>query len=292
MADISDVTTYLSNATLAAVYPNGTSQPSVAAMDVRIFEGWPLPDQLDRDMAGTMLSGNPPIVVPRPNGPASEVSIFPMLGMNVSPYQILDDTLVIIPPVFGLTVVSVVNGVITVSGTPAAGEYLTVITDRTFAYSHTGASATAILAALAADFSANYTGVAATATTLTIPGTFAFVVRQGGTGTLAKVTHRQKQSVMITVWSPNHRARSLLAAAIDVALKQKIVATMSDTSQAVICYNRTNVIDDQQMQTVYRRDLIYDVEYATLFQFPGFVITTFNTSVANYNNSAIAPAIT
>jgi len=24
-----------------AVYPNGTGQPSVANMDVRIFEGWP-----------------------------------------------------------------------------------------------------------------------------------------------------------------------------------------------------------------------------------------------------------
>lgn len=295
MADLSDVTTYLEGAATLAVYPNGTSQPSVAAMDVRIFEGWPLPDQLDRDMSGTMLSGSPPVPVPRPNGPVSSVSIFPMQGMAVTPYQIQDATYVISQPVFGLTVSSIVNGVITISGTPIAGEYLTIITDRTYAYSHTGASAAAILAALAADFSANYSGVSSTATTLTIPGTFAIVVRQGGIGILGKVTHRQKQSVMVTIWSPNHRARALLAKAIDIALKSKTVVAMPDTSQALIIYSRTNFSDDRQAATVYRRDLIYDVEYATVQQFQGFVVTTVNSSdtvISGFGTSAVVPAIT
>jgi hypothetical protein len=52
LADLSDVTAYLYQQAIAAVYPSGTSQPSVAAMDVRLFEGWPIPDQLDRDLAG------------------------------------------------------------------------------------------------------------------------------------------------------------------------------------------------------------------------------------------------
>jgi hypothetical protein len=118
------------------------------------------------------------------------------------------------------------------------------------------------------------------------------VVRQGGIGTLGKVTHRQKQAVMVTVWSPTHVARAQLSMAIDNAIKQKNIVNMPDTSQALICYNRTNVIDDRQMATIYRRDLIYDVEYATVQQFQGFVVTTVNISVANYNNSAVAPAIT
>lgn len=292
MADLSDVTAYLESAATAAVYPNGTGQPSVAAMDVRIFEGWPLPDQLDLDMAGKMLSGNPPIQVARPNGPLSSVSVYPMLGMNTQPYQIQDQTYVIAPPVFGLTVVSVANDVITISGTPTAGEYLTVVLDHAFPYSRTGGSAAAILAALAGDIAVNYAGVASTATTLTIPGTFAMVVRQGAVATLGKVVHRQKQSVMVSVWSPNHRARNLLASAIDIALKSNIKITLPDTSQAIVCYNRTNFIDDKQMATIYRRDLIYDIEYATVQQFPGYVITTVNTSIANFNNSSTVPAIT
>lgn len=292
MADLSDITTYIENAATAAVYPNGTLQPSVAAMDVRIFEGWPLPDQLDLDMAGKTLVGIPPVPTARANGPLSNVSIFPMQGATATPYQILDNTIIISEPTFGISIISIINGVITASGSPNLGEYLTVIADKTYAYSHTGASTTAILAALAADFSANYPGVDSTPTTLTVPGTFSFIIRQGGIGQLGKVTHRQKQSIMISVWSPNHRARTTLAAAIDNLLKQRNVITLSDTSQAVITYNRTNVIDDHQVATIYRRDLIYDVEYATLFLFPGFVVTTVNTSVANYDNSAIAPAIT
>jgi hypothetical protein len=67
MADISDITVYLKNAALAAVYPNGTSQPSVAAMDVRVIEGWPEPQLLDLDMAGkTLIGATGNIPIPRP----------------------------------------------------------------------------------------------------------------------------------------------------------------------------------------------------------------------------------
>lgn len=291
MADLSDVTAYLETATTAAVYPNGTSQPSIAAMDVRIFEGWPLPDQLDRDMAGTMLAGTPPIVTPRTNGPLSNVSIFPMAGMNSSTYQIQDATYVISQPVYGLAV-SIVGQVITVTGTPGTGEYLSIIADRSFAYSRSGISAAAIIASLAADIAVNYPGVSSTSTTLTIPFSFALVVRQGGIGVLGKAIHRQKQSVMVSVWSPNHRARTLLAKAIDVALKKQIRIVLPDTSQMILCYNRTNFNDDKQMASIYRRDIIYDAEYATVEQFNGYVVTSVNTSVANFNNSAIVPAIT
>ena len=77
MADISDVDGYLASAVVAAVYPAGTSQPSVANMDIRVFEGWPTPDQLDHDLGGTMMSmGNPPVQIPRPGGSA----VSPIIG--------------------------------------------------------------------------------------------------------------------------------------------------------------------------------------------------------------------
>lgn len=291
MADISDVTAFLANAAKNAVYPSGILSPSVAGMDVRIFEGWPVADQLELDMAGKMLSGTPPVPIARPGGPLINVSVFPMLGNTATPYQILDSTWLISPPVYGLAI-SVVNGVITITGTPTAGEYLSIIADRTYAHSESGVSAAAIIASLAADFAANYSGVSSTASTLTIPYKFDLTVRQGAVGTLGKVIHRQKQSVMITTWAPTHAARTTIAKAIDVTLKIFGVITMPDTSQANLSYNRTNVMDDQQMRTVYRRDLIYDVEYATLETFPGYVITSVDTSVANYNNSAIVHGLT
>lgn len=291
MADLSDITAYLSTLATTAVYPNGTSQPSVAAMDVRIFEGWPNPDQLDRDMSGNTLTGTPPVVTPRANGPLSNVSIYPMQGLNTTPYQILDNTYVISQPVYGLGI-TVVGTVITLTGAPSVGEYVSIIADKSFVFSASGPSTAGLLAALLTQVQVNYPTASATGTTLTIPYSFALVVRHGGVGVLGKTTHRQRQSIMITVWAPNHRARTALASAIDNIFKQNVKITLSDTSQALICYNRTNVSDDKQLSTIYRRDLIYDAEYATVQQFPGYVVTSVNTSIANYNNTAIQPAVT
>jgi hypothetical protein len=290
VADISDVTAYLAQAVASAVYPNGTSQPSVAAMDVRIFEGWPIPDQLDQDLAGHVLSGTPPTPVARPNGPLANVSIFPMMGTGVNIYQILDDTYTVVPVSYGLSV-SQNGNVITVSGQPNPGEYLTLICDGSFVYSLTGTNTAALLAALATAAQANYPSASSTSTTLTIPTGHSLVVRQGGVATLGKVTHRQRHSVMVTVWAPTRLTRSALASAIDVALKKTIKVAMPDTSQALVIYNRTNVSDENQSATIYRRDLIYDVEYATLETFPGYVVTSVNntiTAIGNGNASATA----
>ena len=291
MADLSDVTAYLAQQAASAVYPNGTAQPSVAATDCRIFEGWPLPDQLDLDLAGRMLSGTPPTAVARPGGPLANVSVYPMPGTGIAVYQILDETYVIAPPVFGLSV-SIAGNTITVSGQPNTGEYLTLVCDDAFVYSQTGATTAALLAALASAAQANYPAASSTATTLTVPAGHSMVVRQGAVATLGKVTHRQRHSVMVSVWAPAQAVRSALAKAIDNVIKQNIKVAMPDTSQAVIIYSRTNVSDEQQSATIYRRDLIYAVEYATVEQFPGYVITTVDTTIASAAGNASATALT
>jgi hypothetical protein len=293
VADLSDVTAYLATAASNAVYPNGTSQPSVAAMDCRIFEGWPIPDQLDRDMLGQMLSGSPPMPIPRPSGTVANVSVFAMPGTGIAVFQQEDNTYVITPPAITSTF-TLVGGLITVSGQIAVGEYLTLVIDDAAVCSQTGASTAAMLAALAAEAQGKgYPGASATATTLTIPFGHSLVVRQGGVAVLGKVTHRQRQSVMVTVWSPTQAVRTTLASAIDNVIKQKIKVAMPDTSQALVIYSRTNVLDDRQSTAIYRRDLIYDVEYATVFQFPGYVVTSVNTTINTVGaGSANATALT
>jgi hypothetical protein len=292
VADLSDVTAYLANAVASAVYPNGTSQPSVAPTppstakqtftnpaDVRIYEGWPLPDQLDLDLGGNVLSGNPPVPTPRTNGPLANVSIYPLPGASGSaPYQILDKTYVIAAPTFGLSV-SLSGTTITLTGTPNTGEFLTIVADREYVYSTGGVSAAAVLSALATAAEANYTGVVVTSDTLTIPAGISFEVRQGGTGLLGKVVHRERQAIMVTVWAPDHTTRSTLAKAIDVVLKESITVTMPDGSDAKIVYSRTNQTDEGQNVTAYRRDLIYDVEYATLQTYPGVSITSVQSTL-------------
>lgn len=279
MADLSDITAYLASAVTSVVYPNGTASASIAPpapgftnpADVKIYEGWPIAEQLDLDMQGQKISGSKQ--TPTSNGPIVNVSIFPMAGLTVMPYQILDNTYTIVDPAYGLTV-SVSGNQITITGTPNSGEYVTIVADRQYVYSETGATAATILSALLTDAQANYPSASLVGSTLTVPYGYELDVRQGSIGTLGKVTHRQRQSIMISVWAADPSSRTKVAAAIDNSLKQTIVATMPDTTQAKITYNRTNVLDTAENVTVYRRDLIFDVEYATLEEFPGYVITS------------------
>ena len=99
---------------------------------------------------------------------------------------------------------------------------------------------------------------------LTITGAANCIPRLGANATLGKVIHKQRQSVMVTVWAPDHISRSTIAAAIDILIKKRLVVTMPDTSMAEICYNRTNVTDELEPVACYRRDLIILADYATV----------------------------
>ncbi|MFC6520130.1 hypothetical protein ACFQAT_10455 [Undibacterium arcticum] len=50
MADLTDVGSALVALIAQTVYPNGTGQASVANTGVRIYQGWPNPQQLDADL--------------------------------------------------------------------------------------------------------------------------------------------------------------------------------------------------------------------------------------------------
>ena len=274
MADLSDVTAYLASTIAALIYPNGTASPSVINAPVKVFEGWPVPDVLEADLK---------------NG-VSSVSIFPMQGSTATVFQQLDLPYLITPPVHALTL-GIASNVVTVTGTPASGQYVTVKVNSRQVYSRVGTTAAAILAALQADIVVDYPGTTATATTLTIIGATQLSVLQGAPATMAQVTHRQKQSIMVTVWAPDPQKRSALCNAIDIGVKGQIRATLADTSEAIILYEKTNVIDDFQAMASYRRDLIYTAEYATLDTFTVYEVTsvteTIDPTAASPGTSAI-----
>jgi phage tail sheath gpL-like len=50
MADLTDVENALVALIAQAVYPNGTALPSVAAIPVKVYAGWPAAAQLDADL--------------------------------------------------------------------------------------------------------------------------------------------------------------------------------------------------------------------------------------------------
>lgn len=277
MADLTDVEAALVNIVGAAIYPNGFGQPSVlpGAAAAKIGRGWPIPSDLDTALA----AGN------------IQVTVYPLSGSATPTYQILDHTYTITPPAINL-MVSVVDTVITVTGQPAAGEYLTLILDDAVVCSQGGATTAALLAALATQAQGFGYAASSTLTTLTTPFGHSMVVRQGGQAVMGKVIHRQRQSVMVTVWAPNDAVRTAAAILADIAVKENIKITLPDTSECIIRYLRSMSSDQTEKADLYRRDLIYDCEFATVQQFPGYVVTSSTISIAKPDNSAIATALT
>ena len=299
IADLSDITGYLAQTAANACYPNGTSQPSVAGIDILIYEGWPISERLDLDLTGQMLgSGLTP--TPRPCGVRANVSVYPMQGTNTPIPQILNETYVIVPPVYGLvaTNVELYGGPktwkITLTGAPTPTEFLTIELDNYYVASSSGVDIASILGALASQINAFPSlinpatpGYVATVSgnSLTIIGQGIglagyCIARLGVQATLGRVLHKQRQSIMVSVWAPDHESRTKIAAAIDILIKKNITVTMPDTSMALICYNRTNLTDEHEPVACYRRDLIVWADYATLEEFPGTVITSVTTSIA------------
>ena len=50
MADISDVLNAMVAGAAGAIYPSGTSNPSITGAPVVVYAGWPIPGQLDKDI--------------------------------------------------------------------------------------------------------------------------------------------------------------------------------------------------------------------------------------------------
>lgn len=258
MADLSDVTSAMADLATAACYPNGPSAPSVTGHRVSVFEGWPLPEQLDQIKNDVAF-----------------VSIYPVDSSNASVIQVFDTPQVVVAPVHGMTVAGS-DGQATFSGQPNPGEYATVVVGHGAGYTYVasqGDTTSTVAAALATQIAAGYPGTSATGATLTIVGAPAFVVRIGAPGTLGQALHRERPRIQITVWAPNHQRRSIIAAAVDVALKRSFRLTLPDTSQATLTYERTVTLDSEQKLGIYRRDLFYTAEYATIDLFQAYEIT-------------------
>ena len=263
MADLADVVNLLGEMSASAAYPNGTSQASVINAAVKVVADWPLAADVDAAMAAN----------------TAIVSVYPT-GGNSNTHQIVDDLpYIVTPAVHGLTA-AVSGQTVTLSGTPGAGEFASIIVNKTNSYSHTGASAAAILAAIASDAAAAFPGVSAAGNAITWPSTVhSLVCRIGATATAGRVTHRQKAMIRVTVWASTPGVRDTLAAAVDVALKQVNRLTMPDGTQAIMAADHSMQVDERQTALIYRRDMIFNVEYATTLQYPVVEITTFGMNL-------------
>ncbi|MCK8648878.1 hypothetical protein M1M06_07450 [Ralstonia insidiosa] len=269
MADISDVSAALVTTIAGIVYPNGTSQPSITGAPVLVYSGWP-----DSGQLRTYLSaGN------------VHVSVFPQPNMLRVVDSSMSDWSTPTAPVNTVTL-TLSGQAVTVGGSVSTPQNAALVVDnKAYVYAvQAGDTLASIAAALAALVNADQTATAAGAV-VTIPGAKYISPRVGGVGVATRETRRQEQTYMVTIWANCFDQRDPIAAAIDSALSGQIHLTLADQSVATLRYKSSRQDDSLQKEGIYRRDLMYAVEFST------FQSATLTQITATIENVSAGPSL-
>jgi len=247
MADQSDVEAALVNAASAALYPNGTGEASVPGTDCRIYRGWPNSAALDLDLAAgkinvTVFPGGEP-------GRTTTRYAEQWTGAAVRPTRI----------------VTVDGQSVTFDGTADVGQIAGILANGvSYAYRlRTGDTPQSVAANLAAMARGNSI-VWLSSNTLTIAGVGDILARVVADAPVQNEVRRQEQGFRITCWCPTPATRDATAGAIDQALSTQRFITLPDGTSGRLAFASTTVFDQSQNARLYRRDLNYSVEYATI----------------------------
>lgn len=278
MADVIDVQTALVALAAAALYPNGTGQPSAAGgVPCKVYAGWPTESQLDSDLAGRTAHVT---VFPRPE--ERNTTRFPQ---DWQPQTMNSATLTL-----------TINGQqITVGGVvpPANNPHnLSVLANgKPYVYAvQTSDTLNSIAASLAALIAADLPGTSAAGAVVTLPGTGRIgAARVGVTGTAVREIRRQERQFQITVWADSPTHRDAVAQPVDQVLAATKFLTMPDGLAARLIYKGSPISDNTQKSRLFRRDLIYLVEYATTQTETETQITQDQLGVAATRDGATQP---
>jgi len=241
----------LAQTVAGALYPSGAASkasPSVAGPVVSIYPGWPDAQQLDIDLPKGIV----------------HVNVYPWKqDRNTTRYMKTWQDQVLPAP----TITMAVNGVtVTLGGTVGVGQNLAILANGLAWVYQTvqGDSLTSAAAALAALINQNLPGTSASGAVITLPATARILAaRVGGSGTGAMDIRNQERIMMVGIWAGKPAARDAVAKVIDPAISANSFLVMPDSFAARIIYHGSLFNDSEQKMGIYRRDLLYSVDYAT-----------------------------
>ncbi len=246
MADLSDVELALVNALTTVVYPTGAAGASLTGRPVRIYRGWPMAGSLDADMAAGIAN----------------VSVFPIPGAtrNVTRW---------VPPVHTTpgapTLTVTVNGSsATFGGVGGVGQIAgLLVANQAFVHVGQEGDTPAVVAAVLADSVRASMACWLSGSTVTVPAVTSIIARVVGDGASLTEWARQEQGFRVSAWCPSPMLRDSVCSAIGGALSAVTFLTLADGTAGRLRYRSTASFDDDQDAQLYRRDLLYDVEYGT-----------------------------
>jgi hypothetical protein len=247
MADISDVEQAVAEAVTSILYPTGSSQSSIVGALCRVYRGWPNSATLNADLN----TGTVNITIGADNDSGRTTTRY-LPKWKTAPAQ---------PG----TVVSAENRTLMIAGSPVAGDVVgTMIDGVAFAYRvQTGDSPDLIAANLGQMIrsirTANLQGC-----TVMVPGAASVIARVACDHAATFESRRQEKDLRIVCWCPTPTVRDAVATAIDGAINRMGFLSLPDSTEARVIYRNTASYDQAQNALLYRRDLIYTVEYATI----------------------------
>ena len=244
MADISDVINTLGSLAGAAMYPNGTTQPSVVNTPAVVRSGWPVAQQLKALMA----AGN------------VMVTIYGMPGMGKNTTRFLgdDDAQSTIPaPNLAITIS---GNQVTIGGAIKAGEAATVkVNYQPYSYA---IQATDTVDTIAAALAALIPHATVSGAVITISSVFDIEAAISVPVAVQQEIGRQAQVFMLVIWAPTEALRDAAGRALELAFKQQPRIVMPDNTWARLLMRGVTQSDGSEKQQIYRRNLLYEVEYA------------------------------
>ena len=248
MADQADVEKILVKLIDGAIYPDGTATASIIGADCRIYRGWPNSAALNVDLA---------------NG-WDNITVFPHGEEGRNTTRFFEQWLsgIAAPPALTVTVT---GSMVAFGGTADPGQFVGLLVDgKTYIYqTRSGDTTAAVAANLAALAQADWV-VQAAGSWLTIPSGGLVSARVVTGAQATREVRRQEQVFRIVCWCPTPEMRDAVSAAIDQSLASTTFIGLPDGTQGRIRYIGTVVFDQAEDALLYRRDLNYTVEYATI----------------------------
>jgi hypothetical protein len=252
MADQSDVEQALVARIVTALYPAGADAGSVVGATCRVYRGWPNAAALDADLGANRVN----------------VTVFPdgAGGRNTTrwPDQFTDA-----PSVAAALSVLVAGSTATIFGSAAAGQVVGLMVDtQTVAHRTTDGDTPELVAAILAAMIGNPADgrgrpVQVAGASLTIPGAGLLLGRVVADQSVLSETRRQCQPFRISAWCSNASSRDSVCAAVDGALAGLAFIDLPDGTAGNLRYLSTTDFDQSLNARLYRRDLLYSVDYAT-----------------------------
>lgn len=247
MADQSDVEQALVSAVSAALYPAGANAGSAIGSVCRIYRGWPNAAALEADLAAGRVN----------------VTVFPIDGSARNTTRWAREWSVV--PVSPALSVAVDGQTATFAGNAGAGQLAGMLVDgKSYVYrTQPGDTPALAAAALAASVRADRVAQLA-GSSVTVPGATRLVARAVADAVEMQEMRRQEQGFRVSIWCGTPGSRDAACALIDAALAGTAFLALPDGSAGRLRYRGTATMDRLQDAELYRRDLLYAVEYPTM----------------------------